>query len=644
MEDMKAIVKKLNQWAYEYYVLDDPTVSDADYDALYDRLLALERLSGAVLPDSPTRRVGGEPLAKFGEHRHIGRLYSLDKAQTMGQLENWVAKIVRQYGEIDFTVELKYDGLTVNVTYDKGAFVRATTRGNGVIGEDITEQVKTIKSVPLAIDYGGLIELGGEGIMKLSTLREYNQSHPDDPLKSARNAAAGALRNLDAKITAERKLVMIFYSCGYAERGFASQTELVEFLRKNRLRTNDVFEVCGSFEAIKAQIEKIELARKDYDFLIDGVVVKINDTAIREELGHTDKFPRWAVAYKFEAEEAVTRLNGVAWQVGRTGKLTPLALLEPVDLCGATIKRATLNNYGDITRKNLKVGGDVFIRRSNDVIPEVLGMASDGGADIAKPTVCPACASILVERGANLFCPNDDGCRPQIVQRITHYASKNACDIEGLSDKTVERLADVLGVRSVSELYTLTADDLARVEGFKDKKIRNLLAAIEKSKKAELANFIYALGIENIGAVTARDLARIFGGIDALFAATAGELTKIDEVGEIVASSVMDYFADPFNIEQIQKLKNIGINPVFRSKKGVFGGKKVVLTGSLQNYTRTEAQKIIENSGGEVMGAVSKSVDMVVAGSEAGSKLDKAKSLGITVIDETQFVKMLENN
>lgn len=644
MDEMKEIVRTLNQWAYEYYVLDTPSVTDADYDALYDRLLALEARFG-VLPDSPTRRVGGEPLEKFSRHTHLKRLYSLDKAQTLGQLENWVEKVRRQYGGAEFSVELKYDGLNIVATYDNGRFNGAATRGNGVTGEDITEQVKTIRSVPLSIDYQGLIELGGEGIMKLSELEKYNAANPGDPLKSARNAAAGALRNLDSKITASRRLEMIFYSDGYSEKGFESQAGLVEFLKKNKFKTNDVFEICSDFGQIKNIIEKIAQKRNVFDFLIDGVVVKVNDYALRREMGFTDKFPRWAIAFKFEAEQAVTKLLDVDWNVGRTGKLTPLAVLEPVDLAGATIKRATLNNYGDILRKNLTVGSDVFIRRSNDVIPEVLGMAASTSQSkqIEKPSVCPACGSPLVERGANLFCPNDGGCRPQIVERLTHYASKNACDIEGLSVKTVEQLVDVLGIRAISEIYGLTAEDLSKLEGFKDKKISNLLSAIQESKNVGLSNFIYALGIENIGSVTAKDFAETFGSIDGLSKADKEQLTAIDEVGDIMASSVLDYFADPFNVEQIFKIKQIGIDPAYRKKTGVFSGKRVVLTGSLERFTRSEAQKLIEENGGEVAASVSKSVNLVLAGSMAGGKLDNAKSLGIEIIDEVRFVKMLEN-
>ncbi|MGN1066360.1 MAG: NAD-dependent DNA ligase LigA [Candidatus Fimimonas sp.] len=643
---MREMVDQLNAWAYEYYVLDNPSVADTQYDALYDRLVLLEKQTGVVLADSPTRRVGGEPLKNFVQHRHLKRLYSLDKVQSFGELAEWIAKINKAVGEVDFTVELKYDGLTINVTYRNGEFVGAATRGNGVVGEDVTEQVKTIKTVPLSIPFKGVCEIQGEGIMKLSALNKYNAAHPNDTLKNARNAAAGAIRNLDPKVTAKRNLDVVFYSTGYEEGlNVQSQTELVQFLKANGMLTNFVFEHAKTFEEIKAVIEKIGEMRSKLDFLIDGVVIKVDDFALREQLGYTDKFPKWAIAYKFDAEQVTTQLWDVDWQVGRTGKLTPIGKLSAVELCGATIRRATLNNYGDILRKKLKKQALVFIRRSNDVIPEVLGAAEDGGEEIAKPTVCPACGCALQEVGANLYCVNAENCRPQIVARISHYCSKNACDIDGLSDKTVELLVDKLGVRSVADLYGLSLDQLLTLDGFKIRKAQNIIDALEKSKNVSLPQFIFALGLDNVGTVTARDLATVFGCVENLKNATVQQLTAIDGVGEIVAEGIAQYFRESQNLEIIQKLKDIGIDPQFHVAvtSGVFSGKKVVLTGSLSHYTRSEASKIIESLGGEVSSSVSKSVNLVLAGEEAGSKLEKAKALGIEIIDETQFEALISS-
>lgn len=637
---MQEIVKQLNQWAYEYYVLDKPTVADTQYDALYDQLVLLEKQTGVVLPDSPTHRVGGEPLKNFVQHKHLKRLYSLDKVQSFGELQEWMQKVNKAVGEVEFTVELKYDGLTINVTYENGNFAGAATRGNGIVGEDVTEQVKTIKTVPLSIPFKGKCELQGEGIMRLSALEKYNREHPKDILKNARNAAAGAIRNLDPKVTAQRNLDVVFYSNGY-EEGLQvhSQTQLVKFLQENGMLTNYVFKRAKTFEEVKAVINYIGEKRSSFDFLIDGVVIKINDFAVREKLGYTDKFPKWAIAYKFDAEQVTTRLNQVEWQVGRTGKLTPIGKLDAVELCGATIRRATLNNFGDILRKKLKTNALVFVRRSNDVIPEVLGAAEEGGEEIIKPTVCPACGFPLQEVGANLYCVNAENCRPQIVARLSHYCEKGACDIEGLSDKTVNLMVDKLDVRSVADLYRLTKEQLLTLEGFKDKKAQNVVDAVEKSKNVALPQFIYALGLDNVGTVTAKDLAAMFGSVDNLQKATMEQLTSIDGIGDVVAEGIVQYFKESQNLEIIRQLKEAGINPQMhlQEKRGPFLGKKVVLTGSLSHYTRSEASKIIESLGGEVSSTVSKTVNLVVAGEDAGSKLQKAQSLGIEIIDEQQF-------
>lgn len=643
---MRQMVDQLNKWAYEYYVLDNPTVKDTEYDALYDQLVALEKSTGQVLDDSPTKRVGGEPLSGFVRHKHIKRLYSLDKVQSFNELEEWVNKVIAAVGPTTFTVELKYDGLTINATYRNGKFVGASTRGNGIEGEDVTAQVLTIRSVPLSIDFDGVAEIQGEGIMRLSVLENYNRSNPNDQLKNTRNAAAGAIRNLDPAVTAKRNLDVVFYSTGYTEgMDVSTQTQLVEFLKHNKFKTNFVFETATDFQGIKKVIEKIAENRSKYDFLIDGVVIKVNDYATRELLGYTDKFPKWAVAYKFDAEQVMTRLNEVRWQVGRTGKLTPIGVLEPVDLCGATISRATLNNFGDIQRKNLLVNADVFIRRSNDVIPEVLGLAQKypESETIHKPTNCPSCNSILVERGANLYCPDSLNCKTQIVGRINHYCTKPACNIEGLSEKTVLAMVENLHISTPADLYDLTAEDLAQLEGFKDKKISNVLKSIEASKSVTLAQLIYALGIDNIGTVTARDLAKQFKNLDNLRSADVSTLAQIDQIGEVVAQSIVDYFADEENLVALNKLREHGINPTYTESTtvGVFSGKKVVLTGTLEKFTRSEAGKLIESLGGQLSASVTSSVNLVVAGEAAGSKLDKARKLGIEIIDEQTFLQMV---
>lgn len=641
MDRMKELVALLNKYAYHYYVLDEPIVADKQYDELYNELLALEEKTGVRLPDSPTRRIGGDPIKEFRPHTHLHKLYSLDKCNSYDELRAWDEKIKKVAPETVYTLEYKLDGLTLCLTYDNGLFTGAATRGNGETGEDVTEQVLTIKSIPLSVPYKGRFEAQGEGIMRLSALEKYNRTAAE-PLKNARNGVAGAIRNLDPKVTASRNLDVIFYNVNYVEgTSISSQRDNIAFLKENGFKTEKLF-ASGDMEKIIAEIEGVN--RGALDFLIDGMVIKVDDVALREKLGYTDKFPRWAMAYKFEAEETTTILKSVTWNVGRTGKLTPLAHLEPVELCGATIRKATLNNYGDILRKKVKIGSRVFIRRSNDVIPEILGVAEDNdGKPIVPPEVCPACGAKLYEDGAHIFCPNEYGCRPQVIGRLEHFTSKECMDIRGISEKSIAQLYDNLGVRSLIDLYSLTADELKTLDGFKDKKAENFVSSIEKSKSAPLDRFINALGIENVGKKSAKDLARVFGSIDALAAASREQLLAVPDVGEVVADCIAQYFAK--HAALIEKFKTIGIDPRYTGseEKQNLAGKTFVLTGTLAGYTRDEATAIIESRGAKVSGSVSKKTDYVLAGESAGSKLDKAARLGVKIIDENEFNLLLNS-
>lgn len=640
MEEMRKLVDLLNKYAYEYYVLDNPTVSDKQYDELYDKLIKLEKETGVVLFDSPTKRVGGEPITAFSKHKHIERLYSLDKATSEEEMLAFDKRINKDNLEIDFTVEYKFDGLTICLTYNDGKFVRATTRGNGVEGEDVTAQVLTIKTFPLSIDYKGELEVQGEAIIRLSVLEEYNKT-ADEPLKNARNAVAGAIRNLDPKVTEKRKPEIMFYNVNYMSEGkLNSQKESVEFLRKNGFKVHPFFKVCKGINAVMSAIKEVENSRKNLDILTDGAVCKVDDFLLRERLGFTDKFPRWAIAFKFEAQETTTILNDVVWQVGRTGKLTPLGLLDPVELGGVTIKKATLNNFGDILRKKVKKGARVLIRRSNDVIPEILGTTEifDDSTEIEKPTICPYCGSVLIENGANIFCPNEN-CKPRVVASLSNFASKNGMNIEGFSEMTAKILYENLCVKSISDLYGLDREKLLQLEGFKEAKSDNLLNAIKKSKTVDFANFIYALGIDNVGKKTAKDLANTFKDLDALIDCTKEKLLEVEEIGEIIAECVVDYFNDDNNIEQIKLLLDKGVSIVYPTSisNAKLSGKKFVLTGTLPNYTREQAGKIIERLGGEVVSSVSKKTDFVLAGENAGGKLEKAKALNVKIISEEDF-------
>ncbi len=646
MNRQRELVDILNKWAYEYYVLDNPTVSDKEYDVLYDELKKLEKESGEIYPDSPTRRVGGEPIKGFEKHTHIARLFSLDKSTSEEELSAFLTR-VKKLANVDpeYTVEYKFDGLTVCLTYEQGKFVRATTRGNGVVGEDVTAQALTIKSFPLAISYMGTLEVRGEAIIRLSVLEKYNETAAE-PLKNARNAAAGAIRNLDPKVTELRKPEIYFYDVNYTSEGAPmSQTAAHDFLVKEGFKVFPYFKVCKTGEEVLAAIREVERERKNLDVLTDGAVIKVNEAEVREELGFTDKFPRWAMAYKFEAEEVTTLVKEVIWQVGRTGKLTPLAILEPVELGGVTVSRATLNNYGDILRKDVKVGSRVLVRRSNEVIPEILGATehTENSRDVEKIIRCPACGSELKEMGAHLFCPNRV-CVPRLVAKLDHYASKNAMNIDGFSESAALQLVEKKGVKNFSDLYKLTAEDLAQLDGFKDKKIKNLLKEIEKSKTPTMDAFIYAIGIEGVGRVAAKDLATRFKSMENLKNATMEDLLALDNVGEITANAILEYFKDESNLTELKSLEEVGVAPTWsdEKKEGIFSGESVVLTGTLVEFKRSQAQKLIEERGGVCQSSVTAKTTLVIAGAEAGSKLEKAQKLGIKIIDETAFKQMLE--
>lgn len=645
MDEMTSLKDRLNNLAYRYYVLDDPAVSDAEYDALYDKLVALEKSTGVVLPDSPTRRVGGKPLSKFEQVRHLGRLYSLDKCKTREELRAWMDKLCVGGKMPRVSVEYKFDGLTINLTYRGGELVQAATRGDGVTGEVVTEQVKTIRSVPLSIPYKGVLEVQGEGIMRLSALEEYNSDPTVTPLKNARNAAAGAIRNLDPAQTAKRKLEVVCYNVNYIEgRRFDSGSEMMAFLKEQKFKVSDMYVLADDEETVFGTLDKIESVRPTLDFLIDGAVVKADDFAMREELGYTEKFPRWAMAFKFAAEEMTTVVRDVIWQVSRTGKLNPLAVLDPVDIGGVTVSRATLNNISEIRRKDVRIGSRVFVRRSNDVIPEITGVAEqpEDAVEIEVPTVCPACGSPVEVRGVFAYCTDSEACEPALVSRFSHFVCRDAMDIEGLSDKTLELLYSEGKIRDFADLYSLSADDLTDLEGFKDKKTSNILAAIAASKHTELKRFLFAIGIPGIGKKAAAQLADAFGTLDAVERAQKEELTALDDFGEIMADNVIGFWRDPRRKAEVDRLIAAGITFEQREKtEGAFSGKRVVLTGSLQRYTRSEAKKLIEERGGEVADGVSAKVNLVIAGEAAGSKLDKAKKLGIEIIDETQFVERL---
>lgn len=647
---IRELVDKLNEYSKAYYVLDAPKISDKEYDELYDELLRLEEQSGIILPDSPTQRVGGDPLPCFEPHTHIHRLWSLDKVRTREDLIDWGRRVERiaesqQLPRVKYAIEYKFDGLTINLTYEGGRLITGATRGNGIVGEDITPQIKTIRTVPLTIPFKGKMEVQGECYMKLSVLDEINKT-TDEKLKNARNAAAGALRNLDPRITAKRRLDCYCYNVGYIEgKKLETQDEMLGFLRENGFTVSDYLVFCDDIETVCDEIDKAEESRPHLDFLIDGMVVKVRDFATREALGATEKFPRWAMAFKFAAEETTTTVRDITWEVGRTGKLTPRASFDPVELAGATIRHATLNNFDDIQRKRVGIGSRVFIRRSNDVIPEILS-AVEGDVperQVEKPTVCPACGAHVEHRGVHLYCTNSLSCAPQIAGRLAHYASRDAMDIDTFSEKTAALFVEELKLKSIPDLYDLGPQDYMGLQGFGERRINNLMAAIERSKDCTLGAFIFAIGIPNVGAKTAKDLARRFGTIEALRSATVEQLTEVPDVGEIVARSIVEFFADPSIATQVDRLLAHGVKPRPEEvqQDSPISGKTIVVTGTLEKLDRRQAEALIESLGGKAAGSVSKKTDYVLAGESAGSKLTKARELGVRVLNEQEFFELI---
>lgn len=652
------LINILDDLNYNYYTLDKPKLSDVEYDRLYDELVSLEKETGIVKNYSPTQRVGGEIVNKFEKHTHLGNLWSLDKAQSAEALRAWdkrVREAVSSYNsqgderlpDVEYVLEYKFDGLTINLTYEKGQLAYAATRGNGSVGEKILAQIKNVKNIPMRVSFNETIEVQGEGIMPLSKLEEYNKKN-SEPLKNARNAAAGAIRNLDTFAVIDRGILVYTYNIGYSQGlDFTTHMEMLDFLRENRLPVYPYAKLYTDMELLIDEIEKQDVSRKDLDVLTDGMVIKVNDMKTREVLGYTAKFPRWAIAYKFEAEEISTVLREVIWNVGRTSKVTPSAILDPVEIGGATVSRATLNNYDDIQRKGLMLNARVLIRRSNDVIPEILGVleTDENSIEILPPEVCPACGTELIKNGVHLFCPNSLSCKPQLISRIVHFASRDAMNIEGLSEKTAELLLEKLDIRKISSLYELTMEELLTLEGFKEKKSSNLLNAIEGSKKPQLSSFIYALGIDNVGITTAIALEKHFNTFDKLRNASAEELQNIPDIGEIVANSIVDFFKDDHIEEALTELFSHGIEPYYEDKEeieSIFSNKRVVVTGTIEGYKRGDIEEFVRKFGGKASSSVSTKTDYVIVGDSPGSKYDKAVELGIKIINQEEILKILK--
>ena len=656
---IEELVEELNKYAYEYYVLGNSSVTDKDYDKKYYELVDLEKETGYKLPYSPTQRVGDVILPEFKKYTHKARLWSLDKAQTLEEIREWHnrnIKFLEEYNRtsdeelppLKYILTKKFDGLTINLSYDEnGVLVTGATRGTGAIGEDVTAQVKTIKSIPLKIDCHDFLEIHGEAIMTTEAFEKYN-SEAETPLKNLRNGAAGALRNLNVAETAKRNLSAFFYDVGYKEGApFKTYIEMLNFIKTKGFPMDDYIRECTTLDEIQKEIDYIRDIRFDLNYDIDGLVIAIDDIRTRELLGYTVKFPKWAIAYKFEAQEATTKLLDVEWNVGRSGRVSPTAILDPVELAGVTVKRATLNNMDDIARKGVRLGAEVFVRRSNDVIPEIMGVVPEsleGTKEIEEPKVCPACGAHLVHEGVHIYCENTLGCKPQMVKTIVHFAGREAMNIAGFSEKTAEQLFEKLDIRDISDLYKLEYEKLLDLDKFGPKKAQNLLDAIEKSKDCTLEAFLYSLGIPNVGVKTAKDLVKRFESLENLEKATFEELVSVQDVGDIVARSIIEFFKEERTLKVINELLSLGVNPHYEKKEVLespFMGKTVVVTGTLENYSRTSIKEKLESLGAKVSGSVSKKTDFVIAGEAAGSKYDKAKSLGVTILSEEEFENMI---
>jgi len=661
--------REIERHSHAYHDLDAPTIPDAEYDRLFRELQALEAAHPQLLtPDSPTQRVGGKPLPAFAPVRHVVPMLSIrtetDTEPTGARAFDARVRRELELNEaapaVDYAAELKFDGLAINLRYENGVLVQAATRGDGETGEDVTQNIRTVRRIPLRLTGNAppVLEVRGEIFMSRPDFERYNEKQRVQgrtTLVNPRNGAAGSIRQLDPAMAAERPLS--FYAYGLGEtRGWTlpeTHSGVLDALAVFGLPVCEHRAVVRGADGLIAFHARIRDARDDLPFDIDGVVYKVNSLALQQRLGFVTREPRWAVAHKYPAEEALTTVEAIEVQVGRTGAITPVARLAPVFVGGVTVTNATLHNEAEVRRKDVRVGDTVIVRRAGDVIPEVVGVVLEkrrpASADFRLPTVCPVCGSAVErpEDEAIARCTGGLFCPAQRKQALLHFASRRAMDIEGLGDKLVEQLVDNAIVKTPTDLFNLNLLALANLERMAEKSAANILAAIEKSKATTLGRFIFALGIRNVGEATAKDLARRFGNLDALMSADVERLQQVPDVGPVVAASVARFFAEPHNRAVIAELRQAGLRWEEGEPQATvaspLAGKTFVLTGALPTLTRDEAKDMIEALGGKVAGSVSKKTDYVVAGTEAGSKLDKAQTLGVTILDETQFRELISS-
>lgn len=648
--------EKLNKYNYEYYVLDQPSVPDAEYDRLMQQLIQLEeQFPELITPNSPSQRVGGEPLDAFQKVEHAVPMLSLSNAFNEQDLRDFDRRIRERIGnDFSYVCELKIDGLAVSLTYENGVFVQGATRGDGTVGEDITNNLKTIRSIPLVLKKPVTINVRGEVFMPKRSFLQLNEQREKqgEPLfANPRNAAAGSLRQLDPKIAASRNLDIFLYAIGYIEgESIDSHSEGLELLHELGFKVNREWKRCRTIDEAIAFVGCWFEKRPNLDYEIDGIVIKVDSLKQQEQLSATAKSPRWATAYKFPAEEVATKLIDIELSVGRTGVVTPTAILEPVTVAGTTVRRASLHNEDLIKAKDIRIGDTVIIRKAGDIIPEVTQVIFDRrkGTEqpYSMPDHCPVCDSGLerLDGEVALRCLNPT-CPAQITEGIIHFASRDAMNIEGLGEKVVEQLYEANLIRNIADLYKLKKEELMKLERMGDKSSDNLLRAIEQSKENSLERLLFGLGIRFVGAKAAQTLAETCLTMDELASKTREELQEIDEIGEKMADSIVRYFEKPEVAELIEELKALGVNMTYKGPvrteaeagDSIFAGKTVVLTGKLSQFTRSEAKAEIEARGGKVTGSVSRKTDLVIAGEDAGSKLAKAQELGIQIMDEDEF-------
>lgn len=661
-EKIEQLVEQLNRYAYEYYVLDKPTVPDAVYDQKFQQLLELEeRFPDLVLDHSPTQRVGDEPLDAFEKVEHTVPMLSLGNAFDETELRDFDRRVrTGLHEDVAYICELKIDGLAVSLTYENGKFVRGATRGDGRIGEDITSNLRTIRSVPLTIREKSKLEVRGEAFMPKTSfikLNEKREKAGESLFANPRNAAAGSLRQLDPKIAAARNLDLFLFGYGEweVEKEIHTHSERLQFLQELGFKINPEWKKCSSIDEVIEYVNYWTENRSQLPYEIDGIVIKVDDLRQQEQLGYTARSPRWAIAYKFPAQEAVTTINDIELSVGRTGVVTPTAILTPVFIDGSTVSRATLHNADQIRELDIRLGDTVIIKKAGDIIPQVVRVIKEerSGDEVPyeMPEDCPACGTELVhlDDEVALRCMNPD-CPAQLKEGIIHFVSRDAMNIDGLGEKVIEQLFQEELVNSIDDLYRLTREQLLPLERMGEKSVSNLLNAIEASKENSLERLIFGLGIRHIGAKAADILAREFETMERLQRATFDELIAIDEIGEKMAQAVIHYFSQEKVVELIQKLKDLGINMTYKGRTEVdvdeeaneFLNKTFVLTGKLENFTRKEAKDLIEAYGGKVTSSVSKNTDVVIAGEAAGSKYDRATKLGITIWDEATFQEMIK--